>query len=60
MHDDEGPGCQLEGVWRGESIRILNRHPCIGTESHASLFLPQFPCYGINAYESGVKSSMGI
>ncbi len=23
MHDDEGPGCQLEGQQEGESIRIL-------------------------------------
>jgi len=30
MHDDKGPGCQLEGQAEGESIRILPGPPVSG------------------------------
>ena len=37
MHDDEGPGCQLEGQQEGESIRILPGPPVSGL-NHACLY----------------------
>ena len=38
MHDDKGPGCQLEGQQEGESMRILLDPPVSGL-NHASLCL---------------------
>jgi len=36
MHDDKGPGCQLEGQQEGESMRILPDPPVSGL-NHARL-----------------------
>lgn len=36
MHDDEGPGCQLEGQQEGESIRILP-DPAVSGLNHPRL-----------------------
>lgn len=60
MHDDEVPGCQLEGVRGGESMRILHPPPCIVTESHTPLFPPLSLNCVINTQGHSLKNTIGI
>lgn len=63
MHDDEGPGCQLEGQQGGESIRILPdpavsglNHPCLlsscishdATLCHQPRVQARYPCLPVS------------
>jgi len=63
MHDDEGPGCQLEGQQEGESIWILPdpavsglNHPCLlsscishdATLCHQPRVQARYPCLPVS------------